>query len=160
MNELAPGPPPPHREQRVTNKNEFARVNLRSRRKGLIPTTPVPVVEVFGEIENLSPAKRIREYSCTLSVPKLCLSWSGATHVAEVGSAEPDYRNFRFTERNHSRVPIHPGDCFQIVSIEIAVCHLAPEIQDKCLKMELIADAVVDGEALQTRKTVAELLGV
>ena len=160
MNELITGSPQSSREHWLTDKNELARVNLRSRRKRQIPTTPVTIVEVFGEIESLSPSARIREYSCTLSVPKLCLSWTGATYAAEVKSTEPDYRRFRYTERNHKRVPIYSGDRFQVVSIEIAVGHLALENQSKCLKMEIIADAEVDGEALQTRKTIAELIAV
>jgi hypothetical protein len=160
MNSLVPVPSQQYRDQRLAPKNEFARVNLRSRRKGQIPTTPVTIFEVFGEIENLSSSKRIREYSCTLSVPKRCLSWTGATYLAEVESPEADYRKLRLTERHHNGVPIHPGDLFQIVSVEIAVGHLAQEDRDKCLKMEVLANAVVDGEALQTRKTVAELVSV
>jgi len=137
----------------------MARVSLRSRHKGQIPTTPVAIVEVFGEIENLSNS-RMGEYSCTLKVPKLCLSWTSTTYVAEVKSNDPEYCRFRSTERNHSNVPIFPGDRFQIVSVEIAVGHLAPEDQGRCLKMEITAETEVDGELLQARKSVAELMAV
>jgi hypothetical protein len=47
-----------------------------------------------------------------------------------------------------------------MLSVDIAVGHLPPEDREKCLKMEIIANAAVEGEALQTRKTVAELVPI
>jgi len=160
MNEVARGSPQPHGEQRLTNKNELARLTLGWRGKGCIPTTSVTTVEVFGEIENLSPSKRITEYSFTLSVPKLCLSWTSGTYALEVASPDADYRRFRDTEHIHREAPIYPGDRLQMLSVDIAVGHLPPEDREKCLKMEITGIAAVDGEALQTRKTVAELVPV
>jgi hypothetical protein len=55
-------------------------------------------------------------------------------------------------------VIIHQGDRFQIISINITVGHLSPGDQRRCMSMDVIADAVADGEVLQTRKTVAELM--
>ena len=95
-----------------------------------------------------------------MAVPKGCLSFSSGAYPAEVESRDPDYRRFRHTERNLSGVPIFAGDRLQVVTVEIAVDHLTQDERDRCLKMEVIADAEVDGKQLKTSKTVAELLGV
>jgi len=142
---------------KIPGKSELATVSLQTRSAGVIPGTNVKVVEVFAAIENLSPSKRIHEYSCTLSVPKCCLTYNTAHYAAEIQSVDENYRRFRYTEINH-RVVIHQGDRFQIISINVAVGHLSPAEQQKCMSMDVIADAVADGEVLQIRKTVAELM--
>ncbi|GEM_PF-3187165 len=160
INTLALGPTKPIREKAATNQSEFASVSLQAQNQGMIPSTTVKVVRVYGTIENHSASKRIREYSCTLSIPKCCLTFNTAIYPAEVESRDMDYRKFRHTEAHHSRVSIHPGDRFQIIAVEMAVGHLAQEDREKCVKMDVIADATADGEALQARKTVAELMGI
>jgi len=147
------------RRSAVASEGEYARVVLQSRVARVIPGTAIRVVDVFGSIENTSPSKRIREYACTLSVPVGCLTHTTAVYPAEVSSSEPGYRKFRHTERNFSGVPIHPGDRLQIIGIDIATGHLAPEEQGSCGKMSVVADAAADGEVLQVRRTVEELMG-
>jgi len=139
-----------------TPSNAFARVALRAGNKSFVG---VKVITIFGEIQNTSQNRRIREYSCTLTVPKDCLSFSSDHYMAEVKSDDPDHRKFRYTEKTHANVQIFPGDVFQIVSVEIAVGHLPPEVRTKCLNMLITADAVVDGEMLQVAKRVDEFIG-
>jgi hypothetical protein len=79
--------------------------------------------------------------------------------MAEIGSDQPGYRRFRYTEQNHTSVPIHPGDRFQIVSVDIAIGHLSDADRQRCLKMDVIASVEADGGAIQRRETVAELIG-
>jgi hypothetical protein len=43
--------------------------------------------------------------------------------------------------------------------MDIAVGHLSAENQEKCRKMDLIVDAIADGEPFQARKTIASLMG-
>jgi hypothetical protein len=57
-------------------------------------------------------------------------------------------------------VPIHQGDRFQIVSVDIAVDHLTESERQKCLEMEVIASAEGDEEVAETRETVAQLMGL
>jgi diguanylate cyclase (GGDEF)-like protein len=142
----------------IQSKNDFARVLLQPRRVTNTANT-IKVVEVFGTIENLSHSRRIREYSVTLSVPGPCLDFSLTHYSAEVQSQDPNYRRLRHTERDQGGVAIHPGDRLQIISASIAVGHLSKEVLEECIAMDVIADAVVDGEALQARKTVRELMG-
>jgi diguanylate cyclase (GGDEF)-like protein len=140
--------------------NELFRVSFQTQSQGILPTTTVRVMRVFGSIENISPSRRIREYACTLLVPKCCLSYNNAVYPAEIRPRLEGYRSFRLTEKNHTGVPIHQGDRFQIISVDIAVDHLTKSERQKCLEMEVIASAEGDDEVAETRKTVAQLMGV
>ena len=142
----------------IPSRVEHARVSIQWRSAGVIPTTAIKLVEIFGSIENLSTSKRISEYSCTLSVPKSSISFNNAIYPSEIPSTDSAYRRFRHTERNHTGASIHPGDRFQIISLQLAVAHLSAADQQECLKMEVIADATADDEAFRYRKTVAELM--
>jgi diguanylate cyclase (GGDEF)-like protein len=102
-------------------KNELFRVSFQTQSQGVLPTTTVKVMRVFGSIENISPSRRIREYACTLSVPACCLTYNSAVYPSEIKGRLEGYRSFRHTEKNHTGVPIHQGDRFQIISIDIAV---------------------------------------
>jgi hypothetical protein len=160
INTLALGPTGPIREKTATNKSQYASVLLQAQSQGVIPTTSIKLVRVYGTIENHSSSKRIREYSCTLSVPKCCLTFNSAMYPSEVESRDANYRKFRHTEVHHRSVSIHQGDRFQVIAVEIAVGHLSQLDREKCLRMDIIGDATVDDEALQARKTVAELMGI
>jgi hypothetical protein len=59
---------------------------------------------------------------------------------------------------NHTGVPIHQGDRFQTISVDIAVDHLTESERRKCLEMEVIATAEADEEVAETRKTVAQFM--
>jgi diguanylate cyclase (GGDEF)-like protein len=141
-------------------KNELFRVSFQTQSQGILPTTTVKVMRVFGSIENISPSRRIREYACTLSVPACCLTYNSAVYPSEIKPRLDGYRRFRHTEKNHTGVPIHQGDRFQIISVDIAVDHLTESEGQKCLEMEVIATAEGDDEVAEMRKTVAQLMGV
>jgi diguanylate cyclase (GGDEF)-like protein len=139
-------------------KNELFRVSFQTQSQGHLPTTTVKVVRVFGSIENISPSRRIREYACTFSVPACCMSYNSAVYPSEIKPRLEGYRSFRHTEKNHTGVPIHHGDRFQIISVDIAVDHLTESERQKCLEMEVIATAEGDGEVAEKRKTIAQLM--
>lgn len=141
-------------------KNELFRVSFQTQSQGILPTTTVKVMRVFGSIENISPNRRIKEYACTLSVPACCLTYNSAVYPSEIKARLKGYRSFRHTEKNHTGVPIHQGDRLQIISVDIAVDHLPESERQKSLEMEVIATAEGDDELAETRKTVAQLLGV
>lgn len=141
-------------------KNEVFRLSFQTQSQGVLPTTTVKVMRVFGSIENISPSKRIREYACTLSVPACCLTFNSAVYPSEIKPRLEGYRCFRHTEKNHTGVPIHQGDRLQIISVDIAVDHLTESERQKCLEMEVIATAEGDDEVAEARKTVAQLMGV
>jgi hypothetical protein len=150
---------PASAQKQTPSKNEFARVFIQTQKQMPIADGKVKVMRLVGTIENLSGSTRIREYACTLTIPKCCLSFQSATYPAEVQSRDPNYRRFRATELDRGRIPIHPGDPYQILSVDIAAGHLSEEDQEKCLNMEITVDAEVDGDALQVKKKVAELIG-
>ena len=140
-------------------KNELFRVSFQTQSQGILPTTTVKVMRVFGSIENISPSRRIREYACTLSIPACCLTYNSAAYLSEIKARLDGYRSFRHTEKNLTGVSIHQGDRVQIISVDIAVDHLTESERQKCLEMEVIATAEGDGEVAETRKTVAQLMG-
>ena len=128
--------------------------------QGTLPTTTLKVMRVFGsKRENISPSRRIREYACTLSVPAGCLNYNTAVYPSEIKPRVDGYRSFRHSEKNLTGVSIHPGDRLQIISVDIAVDHLAESDRQKSLEMEVIVTAYVDDESAETRKTVAQLMG-
>lgn len=141
-------------------KNELFRVSFQTQSQGILPTTTVKVMRVFGSIENISTNRRIKEYACILSVPACCLTYNSAVYPSEIKARLEGYRSFRHTEKNHTGVPIHHGDRFQIISVDIAVDHLTESERRKCLEMEVIATAEGDDETAETRKTVAQLMSV
>jgi diguanylate cyclase (GGDEF)-like protein len=141
-------------------KNELFCVSFQTQSQGILPTTTVKVMRVFGSIENTS-TRRIREYACTLSVPACCLTYNTAVYLSEIKPPRLNgYRSFRLTEKNHIGVPIHQGERFQIISVDIAVDHLTASERPKCLEMEVIATADADDKSAETRRTVAQLMGV
>jgi diguanylate cyclase (GGDEF)-like protein len=140
-------------------KNELFRVSFQTQSQGILPTTSVKVMRVFGLIENVSPSRRIREYGCILSVPACCLTYNTAVYPSELKPRLDGYRSFRHTEKNFTGVPIHQGDRLQIISVDIAIDHLSESERQKCLKMEVIVTAEGDDESAETRKTVAQLMG-
>lgn len=156
INSIVAPSPRPTLEIPPVASNDFARVNLRAGNRSFIG---VNVLTIFGEIQNTSSNRRIHEYSCTLTVPKCCLSFSAAAQAAEVPCDEPDYRRFRYSEKNHSNVQLFPGDTYQVVSTDIAVGHLSPGVRSECLYNVIKADAVVDGERLHVAKRVGEFIG-
>jgi len=141
------------------SKNELFRVSFQTQSQGILPTTTLKVMRVFGSIENISPSRRIREYACTLSVPACCLNYNSAVYPSETKPRLEGYRSFRHTKKSHTGVPIHQGDRFQIISVDITVDHLTESARQKCLEMEMIATAEGDDEVAETRKTVAQLMG-
>ena len=141
-------------------KNELFRVLFQTQSQGILPTTTVKVMRVFGSIENISPSRRIREYACTLSVPVCCLTCNTAVYPSEIKPLLDGYRSFRHTEKNLTGVSIHQGDRLQIISVDLAVDHLNESERQKCLEMEVIVTAEGDDESAETRKTVAQLMGV
>jgi diguanylate cyclase (GGDEF)-like protein len=142
------------------SKNELFRVSFQTQSQGILPTTTVKIMRVFGSMENISPSRRIGEYACTLSVPVCCLTYNSAVYLSEIKPRLDGYRSFRHTEKDHTGVPIHLGGRFQIISVDIAVDHLTESERQKCLEMEVIATAEGDDEVAETRKTVAQLLSV
>jgi diguanylate cyclase (GGDEF)-like protein len=141
-------------------KSELFRVSFQTQSQGILPTTTLKVMRVFGSIENISTSRRIREYACTLSIPACCLTYNSAVYPSEIKPRLEGYRSFRLTEKNHTGVPIHQGDRFQIISVDIAVDHLTESERQKCLEMEVIATAEGDDESAELRKTVVQLMGV
>lgn len=142
-------------------KSELARLDLRVGQRG--KSGDVNTMKVIAEITNLSPSVRIREYSVTVSVPAACLTFESAKYPSEIQPDVPGRRRFRHTEKTSSGVQIHPGDKFQVFSLDIGIdqlkmvgTYLAGDFEGT-LADKIVADAVVDGERLHVACTIAEV---
>lgn len=140
----------------LPSRGEGASVSFTSVRGNSVPGFQTALVYV--NVNNTGKT-RIKEYSATISVPSPCLSWSSASYMAEIPTRMTGYRSFRNSETSFGKVPIHQGDRLQVVSIEIAVANLKTEDRADVLNMEVVADVEADGEVLQARKPVRDLIG-
>jgi len=139
----------------LARRGDIASINLMAARGS---TPEVKTTKIFLSIENIGRG-RIREYAGTISVPADTLTFNSAGLSGGGVPARFDgYRSLRHTEEDFAGLPIHPGDPFQVISVEIAVDHLSAERRAEVLQMEVIGDAEADGEALQVRKRLSDLM--
>lgn len=143
-------------------KSDLARVYIRKGQQGR--SGAVKTVKVSAVIENISPAKRITEYSCTLSVPRACLTFESSHYVGEIRSEDPLRRNFRRTEHDPGAITmIFSGDKVPILPFDLAIDQLKMKGTrlegdfDAVLADKVVLDAVVDGEQLHAEMPVREI---
>ncbi len=144
----------PVASRELPSRGEVASANLKAVRGS---TPQLKTANIFLSIENVGRG-RIREYAATISVPADALTFSATRYPSEVPSRIDGYRSFRHTERNQGGVAIHTGDNFQVISVETAVEHLNAERRAEILKMEVIGDVEANGESLQVRKSLGDLM--
>jgi hypothetical protein len=148
-------------EPPAKTRTETAALRIRVGKKG--KSGDVPTVNVVVEIQNLSPTARIREYSCDVSVPAAAMTFAQTRYVIEIPSKESGRRMFRTTEATFANAPIFKGDTLQLATLELGIDQLKMKgtflegDYEGTLADRVIADAVVDGEALHVEKPVSEL---
>jgi hypothetical protein len=115
--EASPGAPP-------TDKNDLARVSIRSRRGQ--QSGDVKTVQVSAVIENVSDRRKIKDYVCTLSVPSACLTHTSASIVGEVRKGEQANRRFfrRSNSDGGSVAIIFQGDKVPILALDLGIDQL------------------------------------
>lgn len=138
----------------------LARLIVRAGRKGR--SSDVDTVNLVVEIENVSSASWIREYSATVSIPAPCLTFASATYPSEIRSDIAGHRKFRHTQQNFAGVRIHPGDRLQVFATELGIdqlrmrgTHLEGDV-NAVLAEEISVVAIVDGERFTAEKPVSE----
>ena len=156
MSTIAGLPPEP------TPKSDLARVYVQTGQAGR--SGDVRTVKVSAVIENISPVKRITEYTLTFSVPRACLTFTSSSYMDEIKSEDPTRRVFRRSESSPGVVrTIFAGDKAPIFALDLGVdqlklkgTYLAGDIE-AVLADKVTIDAVVDGEPLYAEKPVAEI---
>jgi hypothetical protein len=150
--------PPAHPQQ-----SDLARVFIRTRpgeRSGDVRT-----VRVSAVIENISANRKIKDYVCTLSIPKACLTHSSAVIMDEMRQETPsNYRLFRRSNDNPG-IPsiIFQGDKVPVFALDIGVdqllmkgTYLAGDYEGT-LADKVTVKAVVEGLILEAERSVADI---
>ena len=75
-------------------------------------------MRVAPQLKNKGP--RAKEYSCTIPIPRLLLTYSTATYMIEIKPDNAEYRLFRITEANRQSLPLQRDDTVQMMAIESA----------------------------------------
>jgi len=143
-------------------KPELASLHITVGSKGM--SGEVRTVNVSAVIENISTVKRITEYSCTLSVPRSCLTFQSALYPGEIKSGVVGRRTFRRTEIDEGATKIVlPGGKLKVFSLDLGIDQLRLKGTwmegdfEAALKDEVTLDAVVQGEKLHVRKPIGEI---
>jgi hypothetical protein len=155
---------------RVTNtppatppQSDLAKIFIRTKpgqRSGDVRT-----VKVSAVIENISTKRKITDYVCTMSVPRACLTHASGIISGELRQEVPsDRRIFRASSSDPGRVPIiFQGDNAPVLALDLGVdqlkmtgTYLAGDYEGTLREMVTI-DAVVEGEPLHAKRTVADI---
>lgn len=143
-------------------KSDLARVYVQSgnpRRTG-----EINAVRVSAVIQNISPVKRITEYTVTLSVPRACLSYSSAAYSGEIQSEDTTRRKFRRSEDSPGGTRmIVADDQLSLFALDLAIDQLKLKGTylegdfDAALADKVTIDAIVNGERFYAEKSIAEM---
>jgi hypothetical protein len=137
-------------------KNDFACIHLRSGERHT--RDQWKTVDVIGQIQNISQGRRIREYQYSLAIPKGCLAFPDSMYPSEVPCENPEFREFRLTEKDHNGDPIFPGGSQLVIAVEIRIEPLDKSLRSTCLGQLIKATAIVDEEVLKTAKPVCSFM--
>ncbi len=156
------GPTEPVHKSESAPKFELASLKISAERKGL--SGEVRTVNVSAVIENISPTKRINEYSCTLSVPSSCLTFQSAMYWGEIKSEVAGRRSFRRTEIDDGATKvILPGDKLKVYNLDLGIDQLKMKGTrlegdfEGVLKEKVTLDAVIQGQQLHAEKAISDL---
>lgn len=143
-------------------KPELARVYIEKElpgRSGAIRTANIAII-----IENISPVKRITEYSCTISVPSACLTFTSTHYMCEIKSNVQGRRSFRRMDSDDGAIRmIPPGDKKRILNLELGIEQLKMKGTrlegdfEGVLADKVTVDAIVGGEQLHLEKLISEI---
>jgi len=148
-----------------TPKPNLARVFLETGQHGRSGDVNTVIVSVV--LENLSQAKRIREYTVTFSVPRACLAFSSSNFVDEIKSDDPTRRLFRRSESSPGVAgTIFAGDKMSVFALDLGIeqlklkgTYLEGDI-NAALAEKVTVDAIVDEEPLYAEKSIADIFSV
>jgi hypothetical protein len=116
---------------------------------------PIQVKRLTPILTNKS--KRANEYSCTLEIPELLLSFNTAFNVLEVQRRQPGYRRFQATEKTKQGEPLFRDNPVKMLTQDVAIAHLSNEQKEQVLKQSVQVSADIGERVYSFTKSCAEL---
>jgi len=125
-------------------------------------------LEVFPGYEGGVPVKKLtpiltykgsraNEYSCTLEIPELLLSFTTAYNALEVQRRLPGYRRFQATEKTKQDQPLLRDNPVNMLTQDVAVVHLTNEQKEQVLKQYVQVSADIGDREYSLTKSCAEI---
>jgi hypothetical protein len=113
------------------------------------------------QVKRLTPiltnrGKRANEYSCTLEIPELLLSFNSAFNMLEV-QRRPGYRRLQATEKTKQNDPLLRDNPVRMLTQDVAIAHLNAAQQEQVLKQDVLVSAEIENRAYSLTKSCAEI---
>jgi len=114
------------------------------------------------QVKKLTPilkykGSRANEYSCTLEIPELLLSFSSAFNMLEVPQREAGYRRLQATETTKQNQPLLRDDPVKMLTQDVAIAHLTEEQKEKVLRQNVRISADIGDHTYSLKKSCAEI---
>jgi len=111
------------------------------------------------QVKRLTPiltnrGKRANEYSCTLEIPELLLSFNSAFNVLEV-QRRPGYRRLQATEKTKQNDPLLRDNPVKMLTQDVAIAHLNAAQQEQVLKQNVLVSAEIEDRVYSLTKSCA-----
>jgi hypothetical protein len=127
-------------------------------------------LEVFPGREGAIPVKRLtpiltnrgkraNEYSCTLEVPDILLSFANPTYMLEVARKQSGFRRFQATEKTWNNVQLIRDNPVKMLILDVAIAHLSAAEQEQALKQTVMVSAEIVDHVHSLKKSCAEIFG-
>jgi hypothetical protein len=121
-----------------------------------------PGYESGVQVKKLTPiltykGSRANEYSCTLEIPELLLSFNTAINVLEVQRRQPGYRRFQATEKTKQGQPLFRDNPVKMLTQDVAIAHLSSEQKEQVFKQGVQVSADIGDRVYSFTKSCAEL---
>jgi hypothetical protein len=105
-----------------------------------------------------SKGKRANEYSCTIEVPEILLSFAASTHYAlEVARKQPGFRRFQATEKTKNNAQLMRDNPVKMLILDVAIAHLNAAQQEQALKQTVLVSAEIEDHVYSLTKSCAEI---
>jgi hypothetical protein len=113
------------------------------------------------QVKRLTPiltnkGKRANEYSCTLELPELLLSFNSAFNMLEV-QRRPGYRRLQATEKTKQNEPLLRDNPVKMLTQDVAIAHLNVAQQEQVLKQNVLVSAEIENRMYSLTKSCAEI---
>jgi hypothetical protein len=122
-----------------------------------------PTREGAIQVKRLTPiltnkGKRANEYSCTIEVPEILLSFAGSTHyMLEVSRKQAGFRRFQATEKTKSNAQLMRDEPVKMLTLDVAIAHLNAAQQEQVLEQNVLVAAEIENQVYSLTKSCTEI---